>query len=173
MKHEFWNNGATNRWKRLKKLFQKRKRKKISTFYSHVIEEALDSNPANWYSIVKKLGIPGTSSNLVTVECLKGLEPEEAANRVASNFAGISQEYDPISLDKLPSFLPASEPPVLQEYEVYEELKKMKKTKSCLPIDLPYKIRKEFAAELAAPLTNILNSCLRDGKYPFFLGNFE
>jgi len=42
----------------------------------------------------------------------------------------------------------------------------MKKTKSTLPIDLPYKLRKEFAPELAVPLTNIFNSCLKEGKYP-------
>jgi len=48
----------------------------------------------------------------------------------------------------------------------------MKKTKSFPTIDLPYKIRKEFAVELSAPLTNIMNSCLRDGKYPV-LWKFE
>ena len=42
----------------------------------------------------------------------------------------------------------------------------MKRTKSVLPIDRPYKLRTEFAAELALPLTNIFNTCLQQGKYP-------
>jgi len=36
------------------------------------------------------------------------------------------------------------------------ELKKMKKTKSTLPTDIPYKLRNEFAVALAKP--NILNA---------------
>ena len=42
----------------------------------------------------------------------------------------------------------------------------MKKTKSVLPTDIPYKLRQEFAAELATPLTNICNACLESGNYP-------
>ena len=45
----------------------------------------------------------------------------------------------------------------------------MKKTKTSLPIDLPFKLRKEFVAELAelaVPLTIVFNHCLQKGVYP-------
>ena len=102
----------------------------------------------------------------MTTHDLQDLDPPAAANKIASHFARISQSYEPISADKLPSFLPAQPAPVIEEYQVYLELSRMKKTKSTLPIDLPYKLRKEFAPELAVPLTNIFNSCLKEGKYP-------
>ena len=35
-----------------------------------------------------------------------------------------------------------------------------------MPIDLPESIKKESAEFLAEPLTNIFNSCLKQGKYP-------
>ena len=40
----------------------------------------------------------------ITIECLKGLSVNSVADRIAEHFAGISQEYDPISApDQLPS----------------------------------------------------------------------
>jgi len=85
----------------------------------------------------------------ITIECLKGLSVNSVADRIAEHFAGISQEYDPISApDQLPSFLPAQPPPVLHDYQVYTKLRKMKKTKSKLPIDIPNKLRNELALNL-------------------------
>ena len=42
----------------------------------------------------------------------------------------------------------------------------MKNTRSTLPLDLPNKLRKDFAVELAEPLTNIINASLLQQKYP-------
>ena len=66
----------------------------------------------------------------------------------------------------LPSFLPAGPPEQLNELQVFHQIKTMKKTRSTLPIDLPDKLRKECALNLAEPMTNIMNSCLRAGKFP-------
>ncbi|XP_023322833.1 bis(5'-nucleosyl)-tetraphosphatase [asymmetrical] [Eurytemora carolleeae] len=50
----------------------------------------------------------------------KGLSVNSVADRIAEHFAGISQEYDPISApDQLPSFLPAQPPPVLHDYQAW------------------------------------------------------
>jgi hypothetical protein len=50
--------------------------------------------------------------------------------------------------------------------EVWGKLRKLKKTKSMFPIDLPEQIRKEFSLELSIPLVNIYNSCLSQGIFP-------
>ena len=49
---------------------------------------------------------------------------------------------------------------------VYKKMCKLKSTKSTLPIDLPNKLRKEVAVELAKPLTSIINACLTQGRWP-------
>ncbi len=166
MKREFWKNRKSFKWRKLNKLFLKGKQEKMRNHYSRTLQEALESDPSKWYRMAQKLGIPGSSRDEISVESLQDLDPPAAANKIASHFARISQSYEPISADKLPSFLPAQPAPVIEEYQVYLELSRMKKTKSTLPIDLPYKLRKEFAPELAVPLTNIFNSCLKEGKYP-------
>ena len=99
--------------------------------------------PNGTYSLVKNIGLQD-----VAEDC------------IAEHFASISQEYEPLNRNILPSFLPSLPPPILHEHEIYNELRMMKRTKSVLPIDLPYKLRTEFAAVLALPLTNIFNTCL-------------
>ena len=89
-----------------------------------------------------------------------GLTNKECAQMIAENFALISNEYEPIKTKDLPTFLPSLRAPQLEEYTVYKRLSQQKKTKSTLPIDIPASLRKEFAPELAGPLTDIFNQCL-------------
>ena len=78
----------------------------------------------------------------------------------------MSNLYEPVNLEKLPAFLPSLPSPQVDEYDVYLKLKKLNNTKGTLPIDLPNKLRNEIMVELAAPLTNIINTCLTSGSYP-------
>ena len=51
-------------------------------------------------------------------------------------------------------------------FQVWNKIKSVKGTKSTLPIDLPDKLRNECALDLAEPLTDIINACLKDGVFP-------
>ena len=60
-----------------------------------------------------------------------------------------------------------SSPPVIEDYEVYDKIKSAKKPKSGVPGDLPCRITKEFAPELAKPVGRIIISiCRTIGKIP-------
>ena len=104
--------------------------------------------------------------NQIVSECLENVDDQEAVEEVAKHFAAISQEYEPLQVKNLPYYLPAERPPQVTEESVYQRLKKLKKTKSTLPLDLPCKLTHEFAAELSFPLTDIFNSSLVQQKYP-------
>ena len=56
--------------------------------------------------------------------------------------------------------------PVLDEFDVYQKIKKAKKPKAGLPNDLPRKLIQEFAPELATPLSIIYNQIITSGKWP-------
>ena len=90
----------------------------------------------------------------VKVESLSNLSNKESANKIAEHFAAISNQYLPIDNAQLPCYLPAPQPPQVEEMDVYYRIKGMKKTKSTLPIDIP------------APLTTIINNSLTDAVYP-------
>jgi hypothetical protein len=74
----------------------------------------------------------------------------------------VSQEFEPFNNEKLPSERKKSlkkdsnTKPCLSEFQVWDKLKSMKKTKSSVPGDLPPKLRK--IEELVKPITKILNN---------------
>ena len=106
------------------------------------------SNPAKWYSMAKRLGAEenGKGGEL-SVECLKGLDNQQAAEEVAEYFSKVSQEYSALDTTKLPAYLPAPEILKVDENIVAERLLRLKCRKSTQPIDIPSKLRKQFSYE--------------------------
>ena len=143
------------------------KRKAIKSFFSNFITEMKASDPGKWYAMAKRLGAVDQMTNgEVQVECLAGVENKEAAQMIAKHFAAVSNEYSPVDHTQLPAYLPALPPPVVEEYDVYQRLMKIKKTRSTLPIDIPDKVRQECAVLLAEPVTAIINNSLSQSVYP-------
>ena len=68
----------------------------------------------------------------------------------------LSREFLRVDTAQLPSFLPAQQPPQVEEHMVYERIKKLKKSPSTLPLDLPNKLRQACAVELAEPVMILL-----------------
>ena len=166
-KREFYKNRKSPKWRRLKNKFKRLKRVTVKNFYSNFVTELKESNPAKWYSMAKRLGAEQNSkTGELSVECLKGLSNQQAAEQVAEHFSKISQEYSPLDLEQLPAYLPAPEILQVEETEVAERLYKLKSRKSTQPIDLPSTLRKQFPCELATPLTDIINTCLSQHQYP-------
>ena len=97
----------------------------------------------------------------------------QSAEKIASHFSLISQEYPPLDIKNLPMHIQEvlcseqndREMPKLQEHEVYQKIKDAKKTKSSVPGDLPTQIIKEFAPEIATPVTRLFNNMM-SGQYP-------
>ena len=67
-------------------------------------------------------------------------------------------EYSPLDREKLPAFLPAGRPEQVNVFQVLDRIKRVGKTKSTLPIDIPDKLRTECALDLAEPMNNIINT---------------
>ena len=106
------------------------------------------------------------SRQRLSIKSLESLSDRECAEAVAQSFAAVSQEYSPLDRTKLPAFLPAGRPMQVHIFQVMDQIKKIGKTKSTLPIDIPDKLRTECALDLAEPMTDIINSCLLDGSFP-------
>ena len=167
MQREFCKNRKSEKYKKLKIKFKKMKRKAIKKFYSNFITEMKNTNPGKWYSMAKRLGaVDQITNGEVEVECLAGVDNSAAAHIIAQHFSSVSNEYSPVDPTQLPSYLPALPPPVVEEYDVYQRLLGIKKTRSTLPVDIPDKVRKECAVLLAAPVTEIINNSLSQSVYP-------
>ena len=92
---------------------------------------------------------------------------------IAEQFAKIQNEYEPLQKDdiSIPPF-PNKDVPQFHPIHVWDMLTKIKTNKSTVPGDFPAKLIKHFAAYLAEPLTDILNTSIRRGEYPKVY-NFE
>ena len=55
---------------------------------------------------------------------------------------------------------------ILEEYDIYENLRKRKQKKSSVPKDIQHKLKREFLPELAKPVSFIFNSISKSGIYP-------
>ena len=169
MQREFFKNRKSSKWRKLKSSFKRLKRKSIKSYFSNFVTELKATNPGKWYGMAKKIGaVDQMSQGEIQVEALDGLTNEESAQVIAEHFASISNQYLPVDEAQLPCYLPALPPPQVDEYDVYLKLKGQKNTKSTLPIDIPDKLKKEFAPELSLPLTDIINACLKQQKFPSF-----
>ena len=159
---EFVKKKKSKKWKKLNRKYKKLKRRTIKNFYSNFLSELKTVNPGKWYEMAKKIGAVDQMNNGNTeVECLEGLTNKQGAQLIAEKFASVSNQYSPLDNKQLPTYLPAQASPQLSEVEIYERINRQKKTKTTLPIDIPHKLRKEFSPELTAPLTYIINECLK------------
>ena len=127
------------------------------------------SNPGLWYSKLKRMSsYDRMKRESVNVEEIMHLFPKKQANLIAENFSKISNEFRKlescdIDLNQATNNDPC---PTLAEHQVYNYLKQIKTSTSTVKDDIPAKVIKEFACELAAPLADIINSMVRLGEFP-------
>ena len=145
VQHEFFKNRQSKIWRRLKKTYKKLKKKTIRKFYSNFVNELKSADPGKWWKLAKKIGaIDQSNGGDIKVDSLQELTDSQAAEKIASHFSSIANEYLPIDVTQLPSYLPAPPPPQVNEYTVYKKIEKLKKTRSTLSLDLPNQLRKEL-----------------------------
>ena len=164
--NEYFKNGKTGKYRKLRLKFRKAKRKASKTFYPLFIEELKTTNPSQYYKMAKQIGLGQQREGDLKIECLEGLSSQQQVEAVAKSFSEISCQYEPVDLSKLPAYLPSEQPPQLNVFKVFKKIQNKKKTKSTLLIDIPENLRKEAALFLAEPLTEIYNSCLKQGIFP-------
>ena len=142
------------------------------------IEDLKECNLGQFFSKIKNIGArTGETKNetfTLPSQVELDLDDEKVAEQIAAHFSAISKEFPPISIDSLPervkkkieSPFNCSQATILEEYEIYEILKKRKQKKSSVPKDIPHKLKKEFLPELAKPISYIFNSISETGIYP-------
>ena len=167
VQREYFRNRRSTKWKQMKVRFKREKRKAIKTFYSIFVSELKMTNPGKWYQMAKRIGAVDQMNNGdVLVESLQHLDNSKCAQEIAEYYAKISNEFSPVDPTHLPCYLPAQQPPQVEEHIVYQRLNSLKKTRSTLPIDIPDKLRRACSVELSGPLSDIINTSLTQAQYP-------
>ena len=128
------------------------------------------SVPAAWYWRIKLIIIAPQDHTPVIVPGVDQSDQQsivQIANRINDHFCSIASDLPPLDRNKLPAFLPVPDQcPQVEPLEVYRMLKTLNQRKSSITGDLPVRILREFACELASPLANVLNASFQQGVVP-------
>ena len=77
--------------------------------------------------MAKKIGaIDQSNGGNIKVDSLQELTDSQAAEKIAGHFSSMANEYLPIDVTLLPSYLPAPPPPQVNEYTVLLYTRKLK-----------------------------------------------
>ena len=170
--------GRNAKYMNLKAKFDQKLKSEAQKYTQKIIAEVAEGKRGSSYPALKKLEF-GKNTEKSANFTLPGHSDEnltalQSAEKFADYFSEISQEFDPISVEKLPPWIrdelifgkSDTAKPILSEYEVYKKLRKIKKPNSVVPGDIPVKLVKEFTPELAAPMTKIFNRITQTAEYP-------
>ena len=153
-KREYVKHGKSTRYKVLDQKYMTEKKKASKNFLSKEVRAMKESSPGQYYHEIKKMGSREGECDrpdFILPEHLElNLSPKESCEKIARFFSSISQEYQPVNINLLPNrvqeklLIPdvMKNAPFIETYKVYNRIKSAKKTKSCVPGDIPPKILK-------------------------------
>ena len=167
-KRVFHKERRSEKWRKLDKLFKNEVKNAKAEFYKNKIEELKLKNPKQWYSCLKNItAFDQLKNEELNVEEIRHLSSQEQADIIAKEFARIQNEYQPLNKDDIviPTFT-ENEVPHFSPAQVWFALRKLNTNKATVTGDIPAKLIKEFAAYLAEPLADILETSVGRGEYP-------
>ena len=173
---EYIKKGQSDKYKSLQKEFDTKYKAAGLKYLDKNTEALKDTNPGQAYRILKRLGAqPGDCTDNNTFKLpshsAENLTNQESAERIASYFSAISQEFSPLDLNKLPARVrckleTSSSPPIITVQDTLKKMNGAKKPKSGVPGDLPPQITKDFSEELSTPVCGILNNMFQSAIWP-------
>ena len=172
--------GRTERYFALKKEFEDKLKVEAAKYKEKIRKEVTDGKRGSSYSAIRKLGNrdfedPKGQQTFDIPEFVdNNLNDKESSEAMADYFSSISQQFDPIDVNKLSPAIKEeldkgrdeSNIPILTENEVHEKLVKAKKPHSMVPGDIKRVLVKECSVELATPATIIYNKITQSKEYP-------
>ena len=167
-KRIFHKQRRSEKWKKLDQIFKKEVKKAKSDFYIKTVSDLKLKKPGQWYSSLKRItSYDQMRNNQPNVEEISHLSDQQQSEMIAEQFAKIQNEYEPLSKDDIsvPPFA-HKDIPQFHPAQVWDMLSKIRTNKATAPGDFPAKLIKHFAAYLAEPLTDILNTSIMRGEYP-------
>ena len=168
-KREYTKRKKSEKWKSLNEKFNSRAKMLKETYCENILDDLKTSNVSGWYSRIKRMSqVDPTQEEKVHVQELLNLSSSAQAEVIANKFEEIAIQYDPLRTEDilLPDLQDSEMCPLFEPYQIHERIRKMKKKKSTIMGDIPWKIIHEFSVELAEPLCHIFNSCSLDGIWP-------
>ena len=154
-------------WKSLKYKVQHEINARKISYYKTKVQHLKKDDCRMWWKIVNKMAGKSGKNSFSLEHGGRTLDQSELVRALNVFYASVNSDIPPLNLAALPAFLPAEEPaPTVQPHEVSKKLLEIKPFKAHGPDNVPCRILKEFAYELAEPVATIFNTSLSSGIVP-------
>ena len=167
-KRTFHRERKSINWKKINKISKKEVKTSKSEFYKKSVADLKMKKPGQWYSALKKMtSYDQQKSEQPQVEEISHLDDQQQAELIAEKFSAIQNEYLPLKTDdiSIPHF-EDKDIPQFQPAQVWFALSRLDTNKATVPGDFPATLIKQFAAYLAEPFADIINTSIQRGEYP-------
>ena len=124
-------------------------------------------NPAKWWREIKKLAGQVAKQEWYHQFLDEDTDIKRLANKINSYFVGLTDHFPPLCQGVL--LLSVPDELLISEYEAYKSLSSLQTSKAVGPYNIPNRILKDFALELAPLVCDIYNQSLREGYIPALL----
>lgn len=164
-----YHSGRHDQWKHLRNKVRRTITQRKEVFYREKAHHFRTGNPRKWWNIINKMSgrASGTTSICYEDETGNVISGTNLATRLNKFYISVSSDLSPLDNSTLPAFLPAQyELPVIRPSEVRKKLSNLGLFKAIGTDGLPNRIWKEFAFELAIPVTEIFNASFSSGFFP-------
>ena len=179
MKREYNKRGKSQKYRSLKLAYDTKFKKAAQDQLNKHVEDMINEHPGKAYSALKKMGArPGDCENHGVFDVIshqnENLTLQQSNEKILKYFASISQAYQPLDLERLPQGIQdklnlvtnQNEIPLIEPFQVFEKMRKCKKTKSAVPGEIPARLRQEYIVELATPAAIIFNNIAQTAIWP-------
>ena len=179
IKREYKKKGKSCKYIEMKIAYDRKFKKAAQDQLNKFVEDMMEESPGRAYSAMKKMGTrPGDCENdgvfNVVSHQTENLNLEQSTHRILQYFSNISQQYEALDISKLPvevqnklsEEINPRDIPRIEPFQVFEKMRKCKKTKSAVPGEMPSRLRQEFNVELAEPASIIFNNIAQSATWP-------
>ena len=163
-----FHTGYAQLWRQYRRRVQIEIKTRKNNFYTQKIHNLRKDDVRQWWHTINTMSGRAKSQPQFTIEGDGQLLSEgELAESLNDYFVCVASDIPPLDISSLPTFLPAAvPPPTIYPHEVCSKLLKLQTNKAMGPNSIPPRILKEFAYELAEPVTSIFNTSLSSGLVP-------
>ena len=133
-------------------------------YYSNRVSKLESTSSTKWWREIKRLSGQDIKHEWYHQFLEEHMDIKSIANSINDIFADLTNDFEPLTPGGPAPYVP--EDLLVTQHEVYRALSSIHTTKAVGPDNIPNKLLKHFAVELAPVIQDIYNQSLKDGNIP-------
>ena len=133
-------------------------------YYNNRVSKLESTSSSKWRREIKRLSGQDIKHEWNHQFLEEHMDIKSLANSINDIFADLTNDFEPLTPGGPAPYVP--EGLLITQHEVYRALSSINTTKAVGPDNIPNKLLKDFAFELAPVIQDIYNQSLKDGNIP-------